>query len=414
MQLDGGTDLQRLSPELTRTRARYDAIDAIKRIAPGQTMAVYAACPELRLVQDFTADRDVLIAATEAFVLPPARRSADKKLTIDSFVPPMLSVLRDVATRMSGASGRKSVVWISQAYGEQLNPQAVQAAADSTIAAFNDANVTLYAVDTRFNPTCENVRTSGNAPRAGEVSIRNPTCTQPPDISDDWMDYLARTTGGRAFSGGKVSVVREYDTDARLSRAQYRLDSDHSLVEDAIHFAVEQSRSAYELGFYVPEPELDGSFHMLKVAVPAKPKFELSYRSGYTASAATDTVSDIAAMKAPPSASTIVGIDASFTRAPRVKNEVEVSLGLTPETVTRSPDGVVIVDATFIQMNDAGKPVSPTQETLRLPAADSKTEMIRFTRAVKLARGAALLRIRISDQATGRVGSVSVPLTSGY
>ena len=65
----------------------------------------------------------------------------------------------------------------------------------------------------------------------------------------------------------------------------YRMQSDHGIVSDALRFAEDDSRSAYEMGFYVPESELDGKVHTLSVTVPGKPKFELRYRSGYTASA---------------------------------------------------------------------------------------------------------------------------------
>jgi len=196
----------------------------------------------------------------------------------------MLSALRDVAVRMSGASGRKSVVWISQAYGADLNVHAIARATGATVTAFNDANVPLYAVDTRFNPTCEKPGKFGDGPRPGQVSFVNLTCSQPPDISDEWMDYLARATGGRVFSGGKVAAVQEYDAEGKLRWGQYQMQSDRSLVSAAIRFAIDESRSAYELGFYVPESELDGKVHTLRVTVRGKQKFELRYRSGYTAS----------------------------------------------------------------------------------------------------------------------------------
>ena len=117
-------------------------------------------------MQDYTSDPDRLVASLKAFVPPPLPHAAGKKQpqTIDALVPPMLSALRDVAGRMSGASGRKSVVWISQAYGTELNLYAISGATDATVAAFNDANVPLYAVDTRFSPTCEDPAQSGEAP----------------------------------------------------------------------------------------------------------------------------------------------------------------------------------------------------------------------------------------------------------
>jgi hypothetical protein len=381
-------------------------------------MAIYAVCPELRVVQDYTSDPDRLIASLKAFVPSPLPRGAGKKepQTIEALVPPMLSALRDVAGRMSGASGRKSVVWISQAYGTELNIHAISGATDATVAAFNDANVPLYAVDTRFSPTCEPpVRPPG--PEGGLVNL---TCSQAPDISDEWMDYLAQATGGRAFSGGKVTAVQEYvqgyDGRPKLSWGQYGIESDHGIISDALRFAVDESRYAYQMGFYVPESELDGKVHMLRVTVPAKPKFELRFRSGYTASASA---------AAPPAAQEFtrpdsnqqsvstpnpdeVGIDATVDTA--AKNELRVSLALVAETVTRNANGMVALDATFTQTNDSGKQLAKLQETVLVPSPETQTSMVRFARAIKLNNGQWFFTSRFAIRQ--RIASVPSPFRS--
>lgn len=283
LQKNGGMIGSR-GPEFWWNMVRGQAMRAISPMGPGQTIAIYAACPDLRVVQDFTSDPGRLAASLKAFVPPPVPRGAGKNQpqAIEMFVPPMLAVLREVAGRMSGASGRKSVVWISQAYGTELNASVLRGVTDATATALNDANVSLYAVDARFSPTCQPpVRFPGQSDQSGMVPL---TCSQPADVSDDWMEYLANGTGGRAFSGGKVSGVQGRDADgARWS--VYRTQRDDGIISDALHYAVEDSRYAYEMGFYVPESELDGKVHVLRVTIPAKPKLGLRYRSGYTASA---------------------------------------------------------------------------------------------------------------------------------
>jgi VWFA-related protein len=409
-----------LRPEAGPNIARWDAISAINRMAPGQIIAIYAVCPDLRIVQDYTSDPDRLAASLKAFVIPPLPRAAGKRQpqTIDALVPPMLSALRDVVARISGASGRKSVVWISQAYGTELNIHAISGATDSTVDAFNDADVPLYAVDTRFSPTCEDPAKFGDGPRIGQSSIVTLTCSQPPDISDEWMEYLARATGGRAFSGGKVSGIREYDSQGKMEWAEHQLQSDRGLVSDALRFAIDESRYAYELGFYVPESELDGKVHTLSVTVPAKPKFELRYRSGYTASASATAPPAAQELTGPDSnqehASTLnpdeVGIDATTEMAAGAKNELRVSLALAPETVTRAADGAIVLDATFTQTDSSGKQLAKIQETVRAPSPETQTDMVRYARALKVINGAVLLHIRIRDQATNRVGSITIPI----
>ncbi|HKE29572.1 MAG TPA: VWA domain-containing protein [Bryobacteraceae bacterium] len=395
------------------TWVRWQAISAIIRMQPGQTMAVYAACPELRIVQDYTSDPGRLLASLRAFQPLPAPKKEPQ--TIEDLVPPTLQALRNVAGRMSGASGRKSVVWISQAYGSELFPSAFNDVTNITIDAFNDANVPLYAVDTRFNPSCENP-----ADFSGDGSGRRGTvlqiCSQPPDISDRWMEYLARATGGRAFSGGYVEGVRTYDAQGRFVEGRYSIQRDRSLVEDAIAFAMENSRYSYELGFYLPESELDGKVHKLDVTVPGKPRYVLRYRSGYTASATAPAMPAAQETAAPPETRqetagplnpVEVGIDATGYA---VKNELRVSLALAPDTVTRTADGGIMLDATFTQMDLSGKELAKVEETVRVPAPATQTDMVRYARTLKLTNRASLLHIGIRDQATNRAGSLTIPI----
>ena len=82
------------------------------------------------------------------------------------------------------------------------------------------------------------------------------------------MEYLAHATGGRAFSGGKVNAMEWRDVGGRSGGGWYGLPTDHGVISDAIRFAGDDSRYAYEMGFYVPESELDGKVHTLRVTVP--------------------------------------------------------------------------------------------------------------------------------------------------
>ena len=69
-----------------------------------------------------------------------------------------------------------------------------------------------------------------------------------------------------------------------------------------------------------------------------------------------------------------------------------------------------MLDATFTQTDESGKQLAKIQETVRVAAPETQTDMVPYTRAMKLSKGAALLQIRIRDQATNRAGSVTVPI----
>jgi len=408
LQKDTGSFVAR-SPELMLKWVLAQAGGAINRMAPGEVMAIYAACPDLRVVQDFTSDPDRLLASLKAFVVPPAPNTASSRQprTIDALVPPMLSAMREAAGRISLASGRKSVVWISQAYGTELNPAAIKGVTDPAIVAFNDANVPLYAVDTRFNPTCQNLM----QPRGNQVEVVPLSCTQLADESVWWMDNFARATGGRAFSGGDVEGIQVRDARGN-TYGNYRIDR-NSAVSDALLYAIDDSRYAYEMGFYVQDSELDGKVHMLGVKVPAKPKLGLRYRSSYTASedamapTPEETKKNVDLPKIDSQSVSQVGIDASIAKAGA---ELRVSLALDPATVTTTEDHLVLLDETFTETDDSGKQLVKVQETVPVPSTTTPQDMIRYTRPVGLAKGAALLRVTVRDRATNRVGTLAIPV----
>jgi len=385
------------------TTWRGQAQQAIERLETGQTMAIYAVCPDLRVVQDYTSDPERLLSSLKAFVLPRASSAA----SVDS----MLAALREIAGRMSGSSGRKSIVWMSQGYGAELSSAKVRNATDATVAALNDVNAPLYAVDARFDPTCLDDPLPDMSPNQSRVVTGSHVCSQPADASDDWMKNLAQATGGRAFT---LSHIDAFRTEVRNVQGRmiwgeirylYKFSGRGSAIDEALRFAVDDSRYAYELGFYVPEPELDGKLHTLAVTLPGKPKYGLRYRSGYTASARVDRGHDPASAQH----SDEVGVDATIDVA-AAQHELRVSLALDPATVTRTANGGTLIDETFLETDDSGRQLAKIHETVPIPAPEAQDEMLRYTRSIKLARGAALLHITVRDPATKRAGSVAIPI----
>jgi hypothetical protein len=226
------------------------------------------------------------------------------------------------------------------------------------------------------------------------------------------MDGFARATGGRAFTGHNPFGYEEHDAQGRLIYGYTRMEFGEAL-SDALLAAVDDSRYAYEMGFYVQDSELDGKVHVLGVETPAKPKLGLRYRSSYTASeeamapASEETRQTIELPKADLQSSNQVGIDASVAKA---GGELRVSLALDPATVSAGADQVILLDTTFSETDYSGKQLVKVQETFRASSAIGAQEMIRVARTVALAKGAVLLRVTIRDQGTNRVGAVVIPI----
>jgi VWFA-related protein len=206
--------------------ARDQAIKAVERMRIDESVAVLTLTPALRM-QDFTRDRQPLLAAIEGFqpILPPYGMKQRIQVT--------LAALKTLADHMSKAAGRKSIVWITGGFPAI---KAYEGAVETTPHRINEADVAIYPVDTRG-------LTVG---RASNLQI---------------MDQFAESTGGRPYYNGND-------------------------VAGSIEDALADSRSAYVIGFYLGDRERDRRFHALKVEVD-RPDALLRYRRGYSPSSTT-------------------------------------------------------------------------------------------------------------------------------
>lgn len=216
--------------------AREQAMKAVARMSPGESIALYAMTPDLAILQDYTTDRDLLLQAIRAYLPRPPMTSGPggrgiAQMLMRRRVEGSLESLQLIASKMGSASGRKSIVWVTAAFPPNADDNRQ---IESTLRKINDANVAIYPVDAR-----------------GLLPSRNAM------INIFTMQRFAEETGGHAYYN--------------------RNDLDQALVE-----AVEDSRYTYSLGFYLSESDLDGRFHELKLKV-ARPGVVLHYRRGYSA-----------------------------------------------------------------------------------------------------------------------------------
>ena len=344
-------------------QGRQNAIRAVERMRSGETVAVYAICPQLRILHDYTPDGALVLASLKAFVPVTPLWTA---WLPDPFGKE-LSALRDVAAHMSAASGRKSIVWISTGFPSPARLDGIspnfRAHYRATVQAFNDANVALYPIDPR-----------------GVVGLN--------DNVQSLMDF-AQETGGSAF--------------------YMRNDLDQAIVE-----ALDDTQYTYELGFYLSAADFNGNFHELTVRVPEQPKLVLHYRRGYSTSPSSPSGEgkpELFGELLDAADSSGVGIDATLKVVSGAEGkELQVSLALAAATIGIGKGGAAAVDETFLEFRANGGRVGRVEESLQLqlPAG---LETVRYARTVKLADGAATLKIIVRDRATGHIGSLSVPLT---
>jgi VWFA-related protein len=376
--------------------ARAQAIKAVENMTPGESIAIYCMTTKLTILQDYTANRDLLLKALRAYtpeipmLVNPTRPSspnsaengaargvpgntgqgaqAEAQYFLERRVATTLATLLDIATHMGGASHRNSIIWITSGFPVDFDKNGQ---VQSTLEAINDANIAIYPIDAR------GLSTNSNA-----------------FINIQVMQRFAETTGGQAFYN--------------------RNDLDNAIAE-----AMSAPQSNYVLGFYLSDSELDHRFHKLHVATD-RPGLSLHYRSGYTAALDPNTHRNY---KEPLDAelldtqdSTSVGIDAQVNsvKGPGGKPQLHLGMSLVRNTLTQSQAGnstKVDLSELFAEMDAQGQTVARITESISfdMPAGNRDPG---YSQVIPLAPGAESLKVIVQEKASGRTGSLTIPLAN--
>jgi VWFA-related protein len=270
-------DLSSMQPEeLARAvKAAHEYIE--QKLAPADMIAIASFSTALHVVQDFTADRDVLSETIESFGANSAA-GFENGGTGDTEDPPdngnaftaddtefnifntdrRLDALQTLADQLSGIEQKKSVIYFSSGMSQQGQDNQVQLR--RTVDRANRANVSIYAADMRglqaLVPGGDATQGSrlGKSTFSGESSRKQ---VSDQAASQDTLTTMAEDTGGRAF----------FDANT------------FGHVFDRV---VNDTSAYYVLGYSSTNPARDGRFRRIKVRLK-RPDLKLEYRSGYYA-----------------------------------------------------------------------------------------------------------------------------------
>lgn len=298
----------------------------------------------------------------------PGLRSLDLRASAAESVRTSLSAL---AAQLARQPGRKSVFWVSQGFPIAVLNGETAPTWNKTFSALNDANVAVNVVDNNGIMGPKRLWGGGAVPA---------------------MKQIADATGGRLY----------FDTNG---------------LDDALAGGIADSRSTYVLGFYLTA--VDGNYHELKVSVD-RPGTALNYRQGYYAvdtpkPDASQKKADLSAALLNPADATAVGIEATLDIKPGTLN---LKVRLDPETLSLQPGKTGQsgkVEQLFVEFNAAGREVGRVSAAtpFEIRSEDRETYENRgivMTQSIRLAADAVKLSIVVRDTASGRVGSLAVPL----
>ncbi len=313
------------TPQTDQVRMREEILQYLdSHFTSGQRTAILALTDRLLVLQDFTADRDLLMAAVKKYtpkgsVLLGIRESMTSReedqrrdllrdvgseygagdpalkaliedilqaeenflaMTDKARMERTLAGLRALAQAVVGYPGRKNLIWVSAAFpsmyaGDPYGRQQWSMGGEMrrTAQLLQDARVAIYPVD----------------PRGVKPAFK-------PESYREFKDRMDRAGRPKAFGGNpKASVptasVRHPQYNLVTSQMSMKTIADttgglafynRNDISNAVALALADGAAYYTLGYYPANKELDGKFRRIQVKL-ARKGLRLRYRKGYYA-----------------------------------------------------------------------------------------------------------------------------------
>jgi len=439
--------LDRLNTEVAdQAYFTKEMLKYLKTMQPGDHVGIYTLLKTLRILQDFTDDRQRLLQAAsnshaqQSVSLASSDESALKTQqdSIRNLADPTLdpigaaaaalsaeiavnavtemedaekknralltsAALEDIARHLRGLPGRKKLVWVSGGFPigtMEVNSRHCDEFGTETaraVRALNNANVAVYAIDPRglvasgTNPAIVTPNAVSASCMFSQVQRADPVGLNAPNIAG--MNLFASGTGGRAIYGTNDLV-------------------------GSLKTVMEDDQVVYTIGFYPTEQKMDGSYHKLSVKV-ARKGVEVHHRQGYLADdtkiytprqrreAMTDAIQN-------PLDSTELGLRASIAPISGRPGFYKLALTLNVnelhlEHVKDRWIGNIDFGTHFSQALD----FKGSYETIRISLTEDRLRQTLqdgfvFRREISSQPGE--LRVVVQDRSTGSIGSVRVPL----
>jgi VWFA-related protein len=284
---------------------RAQMLKYLKKLEPGRRIAIFILGTKLRLLQGFTDDPALLVAAINerkngagAQVSPLLQSTAEAAAvqeTIDSLMPYApeaaadmkqfeaegiaargdqrikltLEAFQQLAQYLAGIPGRKNVAWFSGAFPVAIFPDPSlpdrfgaerddQAEIHKTDALLASAQVAIYPIGAE-GVVSDTLYTAGDDSRLTQQQISQPQQqAHERNANHAAMDLIAKDTGGAAFYGSNG-------------------------LTDAMDHVAAHGSNFYTLTYTSTNPATDGKFRKIQVELASSRGYQLAYRRGYYA-----------------------------------------------------------------------------------------------------------------------------------
>jgi VWFA-related protein len=458
------------TPLQAQSYVRQQMIKYLKTMQPGTRVAIFTLASRLRILQGFTSDSSVLLSALNSKgALPQTSALLDNSFepTLSDQLGPLgqmpalsslqqfeadradtriqfrarytVDALASIAAYLSGIPGRKNLIWFSGAFPEYLSPDFSRTALSTSAAISDDirrvtdsltlGQIAIYPVDARGlmpsplfsaeNSGSQYVGPAGSQ-RFNEDSSRFLQLTAAEHAT---MDEIANETGGHAF----------YNTNG---------------LQQALAKAIEMGSSYYQLSYTPANSNGNGQFRKVKVSL-RQAGYTLAYRRGYFADD-PDSARQHARIAAQPmqatmqrgapsssqilfklrllpvdelsnaeqsAASVTPTTNAMTVKEPKRKYALDFAISAEDVSLSATPDGVRhgTVEFEAIAYDADGNVLNGIRGAMvnnLTPATFQRVSVsgIPLRQTIDLPVGAVFLRVGVHDPATGKVGSLEIPL----
>lgn len=273
------------SPPGAQMAMREQLIKFLKHMQPGPPVAIFQLDTEMRLVQGFTSDPKVLLAAAESKRdMPSLARptAAAPGFQADSlYRRTLMETLRNgmqmLGRYLAGYPGRKDLIWFTgrvpmtttgMGFGYPFHDSVAVTGGEDETQELTDvlavSSIAVYPVDTRGLAVIPSAYGSGRAgggmmnPRGGMVNGPGRGMAMRSGFDNHAnMDQIAQQTGGKAY---------------------YNTNDFTRVIDDVINTA----SNYYTIAYATNNTKWNGEFRRIKIAVE-RPDVQVQHKEGYYA-----------------------------------------------------------------------------------------------------------------------------------
>jgi VWFA-related protein len=433
------TNARALSRSLdTQHRVKLAAMQALAQMPAGTRVAVLAMTNNLRIVQSFTPDRDLLIAAINAVQydmegneggapMPGTRarnpspfgdqdNGAGQGVQANNRNQMVLEAFDRIATDTAAMKVRKNLIWFTKGIPEITDPNERPANLPDYTKALTHAYDLLTAAQVSVYP----------------VDVLGVDRLGARQLSEQ---AVAEATGGVAFS-------------------------ETNDMSTAVLKAIDNGANYYSIAYVPPSVKYDGNYHKIEIKLNRK-GIDLVYRKGYYADdVAKITMPKGLTLSSEPPPAPKGNMKAPMSRGMATDTGLLFEVGVQPSTVPPKPGDPPIfgtldeklkgkrltryafqyvVPGEQIKFNDGPKGthvgsleydiavydandklLTGLSQTVKMPLSDSTYQQIvknhtpiRFLQQIDLPQGQLFLRVGVLDTTTDKVGTLEMALSVG-